>query len=303
MKPSNARIRQPDLLELLDEADDAVFLYEKDLKTLVYSNGAYDALFPQPGRMIEQVYPADRSRIEQAMEQVRKGESTGVAERLITESGVRWIRMKAFPLVDSSGNVVRIGGIIRDIHRDKEQYLKLEAYRQGFPDLGFLVDEDGRYLDVLSSAQNEDLLYRDEEQIMGKCLTDVLPARLAGLIKEIFRRALDSGYTQAIEYDLEVPRGLRYFELRVTPFRHSVVEKHLLICVVRDITEQKNREDLLRRTQQELEQALDGLAKIAGQDGLTGLANRAEFDRILGQECERGKRQQDGGYRRLQVVQ
>ncbi len=50
-----------------------------------------------------------------------------------------------------------------------EKYLK--AIISAIPDLIFLVDVNGKYLDVLATGK-ENLLYKPREEIIGKYITD-----------------------------------------------------------------------------------------------------------------------------------
>ena len=65
---------------------------------------------------------------------------------------------------------------------------------------------------------------------------------------------------------------------------------HGMVSVLRDITIRKRTELLLADTNERLEAANITLATMAAQDGLTGLANRRHFDRVLEEEYRRAAR-------------
>jgi diguanylate cyclase (GGDEF)-like protein/PAS domain S-box-containing protein len=64
----------------------------------------------------------------------------------------------------------------------------------------------------------------------------------------------------------------------------------MLSVVLRDMTEEREREDRLFAYQLELEEANTKLKLLSVTDGLTGLFNRASFDKKLAEECDRAQR-------------
>jgi len=137
----------------------------------------------------------------------------------------------------------------------------LRAFTSVLPDLAFVIDETGRYIELFGGDQN--LLYVSKEQFIGKNVSDVLPSELAALVSTAIDKVLTLKREHQIEYELEVPAGKRIFEGRVTELKYFDAERPQLrhvVFLVRDITEKKNAETAIE--------------KLAFYDPLTELPNR-----------------------------
>ena len=119
---------------------------------------------------------------------------------------------------------------------------RLAAIVSALPDLVFVVDDGGRYLEILTSR--EDLLYRAPAEMKGRRFHDILPASVADTHLQLVRRTLDTGASQVLEYSLEVQAGERWFEGR-TGLLGVEIENHPAVAfIVRDITDKKRAEEL-----------------------------------------------------------
>ena len=84
---------------------------------------------------------------------------------------------------------------------------RLITVSQSVSDITMVLDEDGRYIDILTSS--EDLLYSEMGEIIGLLVQDVLPKDVADAGLEAIRKPLKTNKTQTIEYKLDVPVGER----------------------------------------------------------------------------------------------
>ena len=77
----------------------------------------------------------------------------------------------------------------REIERRRytEQFAALGT---AFPDLGVVLDGEGRYLDCLVGPAVTDLLYADPDALLGRTLRDVLPVDTAEPLLETVREAV-----------------------------------------------------------------------------------------------------------------
>jgi len=119
---------------------------------------------------------------------------------------------------------------------------RLRAITNALPDLLFVLDEDGRYLDVLTAEEN--LLYTPAEKLKGRLLHEVFPEPQASRFWECVRATIATDRSQVLEYELEVPAGRRWFEGRTAPLRRSLNGKQSIVFVARDITDRKRAEEL-----------------------------------------------------------
>ena len=117
----------------------------------------------------------------------------------------------------------------------------LQAIATALPDLLFLQDENGVYHEIYATSDNPNL-YRPAPQILGKTPHDLFPQPQARQFMEVLHKALESGHTQAVEYELEVPAGRRIFEARLTPTEIRVKQLRTVIVLIRDITDKVHAE-------------------------------------------------------------
>lgn len=116
---------------------------------------------------------------------------------------------------------------------------ELRAFANALPDLAFLLDRNGRYLEVFGS--NSPLLGRPREQVVGRLLTDFFPAETAQVFLNTVRRALDSRQTQSLSYPIRVMGGTRHFDSRCSP----VGDSDRAVWMVWDVTARRRAEQRL----------------------------------------------------------
>ncbi|MCG5512956.1 diguanylate cyclase domain-containing protein [Ectothiorhodospira shaposhnikovii] len=155
---------------------------------------------------------------------------------------------------------------------------RLEAIITAMPDICFVLDHEGRYLDIFG-GQDARYYHRGHQALLGRRLHEVLPADKADAFLRMIRAALDSGHLQFMEYDLKAsevdgldpgsgPGEHLWFEARIMPLGAHVMECPAVICIAVNITQRKQAQDRIRY--------------MALHDPLTGLANRALLqDRVL----------------------
>lgn len=130
----------------------------------------------------------------------------------------------------------------------------LEATFEVIPDLFFLMEQDSTIIDYYAGKNSK--LYISPKNFMNKPVTEVLPSAVADKFISNIDKAITSGDVVSFEYDLHMPKGVAYFEARMTP----LVSENQVIVIVRDITEQHQASELIKRH--------------AFYDNLTGLPNR-----------------------------
>ena len=119
---------------------------------------------------------------------------------------------------------------------------RLHAIAAALPDLVMVVDEDGRYVELLSGQQ--ELLYRSPDDLKGKRFEEIFEADIAREFISVIRRTIDSGQPQVIEYSLDVPAGQRWFEGRSSPLALEIDGRRCIVFIARDITAKKRAEEL-----------------------------------------------------------
>lgn len=173
-----------------------------------------------------------------------------------TKSG-KLLRTKIFETLefDADGNFLGNVGICTDIQEkyEREQEIvnsenRLRAVLNSLPDLIFIYDNEGRYLDF--HVKDKSLLVAPLEGAIGKKMTEILPEKLAKPIQQVFNNTIKSGNMQTAEYEVDIPSGKRLFEARFFRLDNSKV-----MSIARDITGQKLWERGLMEAKKAAEQA------------------------------------------------
>jgi PAS domain S-box-containing protein len=119
---------------------------------------------------------------------------------------------------------------------------RLAAILNALPDLVFVVDDQGRYVEILTSR--EDLLYLAAEEMKGRRFHDILPAATADSHLRLVQRTLETRTSQTLEYSLKVVAGERWFEGR-TGLLGVLFDGHPAVAfIARDVTDRKRAEEL-----------------------------------------------------------
>ncbi|MCG8611552.1 MAG: EAL domain-containing protein [Pseudomonadales bacterium] len=140
---------------------------------------------------------------------------------------------------------------------------RLQAIFSVFPDVLFLLDEEGCYLEVVTG--NEELLYHTKATVLNKTMHEVMPKDKADTFYAAVQEALQSQQLITIEYELEVLAGKRYFEGRITPVDFSVNNKRTVVFLAMDITEKKQVMRHDRLISNVIEAAREGVAIMDDQ--------------------------------------
>jgi PAS domain S-box-containing protein len=119
---------------------------------------------------------------------------------------------------------------------------RTRAILSALPDLVFLIDEDGRYLEVLSGSGH--VLPKSPGELKDRLFHDIFPKATADAFLGLVRRTLQTETSQTMEYQLTVPAGERWFEGRTAVLPVDITEKRCIIFVARDISDTKRAEEL-----------------------------------------------------------
>jgi PAS domain S-box-containing protein len=170
-------------------------------------------------------------------------------------------------LYDAEGRITGHFGIQRDVterrraieQRERELEMQVavrtaelaisehrtRAILSALPDLVFLIDEDGRYVEILSASSQ--LLVKAADDLKGRLFHDVFPKAAADAFLNLVLSTLQTGSLQTMEYQLTVPAGDRWFEGRTAVLPVDLTEKRCVVFTARDITDAKRAEELERQ--------------------------------------------------------
>ncbi|MQA28210.1 MAG: PAS domain S-box protein [Luteitalea sp.] len=119
---------------------------------------------------------------------------------------------------------------------------RLSAIVTALPDRVFVIDQDGAYVEILTSKGQ--LLHRDAEGLKGNRFQDRLPTDIAEMFLRVVRQTLETRTTRLLEYSLQTPAGPRWFEGRTGVLDVRIEDKLCIVFISRDITDRKRAEVL-----------------------------------------------------------
>lgn len=172
---------------------------------------------------------------------------------------------------------------------------RLQATLAAMPDLVVEVASDGRFLAWHTGAPV--LALFNPDSYIGQYPEAVLPADVARTLRLAMKRATSHGYASAMPFQMETPRGTRFFTLSAA--RREAGDEDGFVLVIRNVT----REHRQRQTIEMLGEVVRRMTNyviISDAQGLITWVNPAfeqrsgyDLDELLGHEMQSVSRSPD----------
>jgi PAS domain S-box-containing protein len=265
---ASLRASEEQFRQLTENIREVFWLKPLKIDQVIYLSPAYEEVW---GRSCESVYEGamswteaihqeDRDRVITAFEKQILGEGDFNQEyRIVRPDGeVRWIRDRAFPIYNRSGQVYRLAGIAEDI-TERQQTLSalqrlneelqqsqqnLQAIIDNTTAVIYLKDSKGRFM--LINRQFESLFHVTREQVIGKTDHDVFPKDLADAFQVNDSRVIDTGEVLTIEEVAPQHDGSHTYLSIKFPLYDGTHSLYAVGGISTDITERKQAEQKLR---------------------------------------------------------
>jgi len=130
----------------------------------------------------------------------------------------------------------------------KEREALLQAFTRALPNISFILDEEGKYIEIFGSQ--EFLLYVSSEKMLGSYLHDILPKEIADDFHAIIKRTIAAEEPQVFEYKLDMPGGETWFDGITSLMQEQVNGKNAVAWLAFDITDRKRAEMALRKSEE-----------------------------------------------------
>ncbi|WP_164891116.1 PAS domain S-box protein [Botryobacter ruber] len=187
----------------------------------------------------------EKKKIEFEEEIIRPGKETAYFIRRLN------------PVLDQNGEVelVIINGIsVTELKKAQEEIIQSEAKNKAIlaaiPDLIFIIDEDGTYLDMKNVGQEH--LFVPVDQVIGSNLRDILPESVSQLLFSLLKKVLRTGQLEKTVYSLDLPDGTHYYEGRFLKYSETAV-----MAIIRDNTEERKATEEVKEKTEFIRQVLD----------------------------------------------
>jgi PAS domain S-box-containing protein len=169
------------------------------------------------------------------------GEQIEIMQEVAGSLAVAIRQARLYEQIEQHANELeqRVAERTADLSKSEE---RLRAIGNALPDIVFVIDEVGRYVEVLTSEAN--LLFLSAENLKRKTFHDVFSKPVADRFLALVQQTITTGQSQVLEYDLTVPAGQRWFEGQTAPLHLKIDGKNCIVFVARDITDRKRADEL-----------------------------------------------------------
>jgi PAS domain S-box-containing protein len=154
------------------------------------------------------------------------------------------------PIFDDEGEIKLLIGHglnITDLKRAQDKIIlsevKNRAILAAIPDLMFIINGEGIYLDMKNVEQEQLLIPKD--QVIGSHLSRLLPESVYITLQSTINKVLKYGYSERIEYELALPSGNHHYEGRIIKYQDNEV-----LVIIRDTTEQRIAEKRIEQSEE-----------------------------------------------------
>jgi len=140
----------------------------------------------------------------------------------------------------------------------EENRRHLDAIIAGIPDLMFLVDTEGNYLEVYAENK-EHLLALPKEELLKASIPRVFDKKISDQLLDLIHNTIKTHALHAMEFELDLPNGNRYFEVRAIATGLQKNSNDTVVIISRDITIQKEQEANARLIETVFQEATEGI--------------------------------------------
>lgn len=137
----------------------------------------------------------------------------------------------------------------KSIEQLKESRKRFQVLLEAIPDIFFIIDKDGIYVDFM--LKENDNIRIDPDEIIGNSIYEVgFSEKMSRKIFQCIQDCIRFDSIETIEYALEVEKGTAMFEMRIAKLSDESV-----ISIARDITKRKIAEIKLEEAKNKAEES------------------------------------------------
>ncbi len=256
--------------QMLSMIDDGLFILDDSLRVVYFNQVSRNHLWNfynficEIGDHVIPLLPEDRrGPLENFFRKVLSGENIRYTHEIPKKDGHSiWVDCHYFPLRDNHGDIIGIGGSLKDISAKYQYRLQLEEKSREMTSIlesigdGFFT-MDSNYIIRYANRQAAQLVGLSPEYSIGKSLKDLFPNPSTDLFFNGYRKAFETGEPVRVEgYYAPLDKWL---DISIYP------SDDMLTVYGRDITQKKKLEERLLELKLS-EQKMVIQATIEGQE-------------------------------------
>ena len=192
---------------IFDESVVAIYLFDNEKNFLDSNQAGMELLGYSKEELLGMSIPdvdADPAIVNPAHEQLLGGDRLINYEHQLRkkDGGIITVLNNSRPITNDSGNVIGMQSTLIDItdRKQAEKALRkreslLTAFTHALPDISFILDEEGKYIEVIASGKL--FLYADQKKMLGSYIHDVLPKEIADEILRIIQLTITTNKSQS----------------------------------------------------------------------------------------------------------
>ena len=221
-----------------------------------------------------------------------KSQRTLKRETVVFKQGEQWFEASADPIVDGAGTLQGAVHILQDITSRKqledalrESESKFRNFFESASDSVFILDMEGKFIDINRTGY-ERLGYTKEE-MLAKRVAQLDPPEFAARVPE--RIAQIAKYGQAVFESAHIKRSGAIMPVEINSRIIEYEGRKAVLSVIRDITERKRSEEMLRKRELQLaeSQRIAGIGSWERDLATNSVLWSKELFRIFGLDPER----------------
>ncbi|MFP4558978.1 MAG: PAS domain-containing protein [Archaeoglobaceae archaeon] len=206
---------------------------------------------------------------------------------MISPDGRIWL-VRGYPVKGENDKIEGVVEVGLDITDSKKAEMEIERQREflqriidSIPD--FVVFKDREQTYRLVNKAFCDFIGKDWQEIIGKTDFEIFPPEEAEMFQRDDSRLMDTGQTQVQDEEVTGKGGKQWLQVAKTPVYDHSGNVTGILCSVRDVTERKLMEELVKAAEQEKGAVLDSMNEIVmfqNNDHRIMLANRAAGEAV-----------------------
>jgi PAS domain S-box-containing protein len=244
-----------------------------------------EELYRQPASWLAAVHPADRDAVSRRARTEQASGGYDLEYRIVQPDGaVRWIRDRAFPVHNASGEVYRIAGLAEDVtepRKSRETLQMQAAILENMAEGVVVTDEQGVIVQMNPAAER--IWGYASKEMLGQpaSVLSALPEPEANALqREVLAALRATGTWRGVFKDRRKDGTLIHCEAVVRQV--EIRGQMLMVAVQQDVTERLRAQDQLQLQARVLESMAEAVLMI-DDSGTIVLTNPA-MDTLLGYE-------------------